>query len=247
MNFTNETTLEPTTLLTSSSSFGDHDDAVTEQLKQDMMYFLGCVLVFLFAVCGTMFFDKRQQTEQSIKRIRLIMQSLVTQSVGKDGPERESKGKQEHHDKSAESEGSSTDGEHSDVENPIGKVDAGGSHQPRQSAIQRWKQLTSKIAPNSTRQTLEDEEDQLSETEEGDVCPICIMPFEEGDEACWSKNPECDHVFHTTCLKPWLMAHSECPCCRKDYLSSGQSKNKDQEKKKKDETNLRDLEFALDI
>ena len=201
------------------------------------------VISYRFAVCGTMIFDKKHQTEQKIKRIRLIRQFLVTQSVGKDGPEREGRGKQEH-DK-AESE-TSTDDEHSDVENPIGEVD--GSHQSRLSAtIQRWKQeVTSKVAPNRPKQSTEDEEDHyLSETEE-DVCPICIMPFEAGDEACWSKNPECDHVFHTICLKPWLMTHSECPCCRTDYLSLGQSKD-NQEKKNKDEKASRDMEYAIAI
>lgn len=167
------------------------------------------------------------------------MQSLVIQSVGKDGPPaRESKGEQQQQE-STQSE-SSTDDEHSDVENPIGDV-SDDSNQ-RLSMIQRWKQVTSKIAPNRMK---DGADDYSMETEEEDVCPICIMPFEKGEEACWPKNPQCDHVFHTKCLKPWLMDHSECPCCRKDCLSWRQQNKEDQEKQKKDEKALRGVEYAI--
>lgn len=193
---------------------------------------------YRFAVYVTMVFDKTEKNEK-IQRIRLIMQSLVIQSVGKDGsPARESKGEQQQQE-STES-GSSTDDEHSDVENPIGDV-ADVSNQ-RLSMIQRWKQVTSKIAPNRMK---DGAGDHSIENEEEDVCPICIMTFEKGEEACWSKNPQCDHVFHTKCLKPWLMDHSECPCCRKDCLSWRQQNKDDQEKQKKDEKALRDVEYAI--
>lgn len=50
-----------------------------------------------------------------------------------------------------------------------------------------------------------------------DTCPICIVDFEEGDDLrvlpCEGK-----HVFHQTCVDPWLLElSSSCPICRHDF------------------------------
>lgn len=50
------------------------------------------------------------------------------------------------------------------------------------------------------------------------VCPICCEEYVKGDDIAWSKNEECVHAFHTDCIVPWLMNHSDCPMCRNDYL-----------------------------
>ncbi|GFH44385.1 hypothetical protein CTEN210_00859 [Chaetoceros tenuissimus] len=50
------------------------------------------------------------------------------------------------------------------------------------------------------------------------VCPICCEEYVKGDDIAWSKNEECVHAFHTDCIVPWLMDHSDCPMCRNDYL-----------------------------
>lgn len=50
------------------------------------------------------------------------------------------------------------------------------------------------------------------------VCPICIEPFEPGDEVCWSKSARCHHVYHLDCMTEWLMENEECPLCRENYL-----------------------------
>ena len=47
-----------------------------------------------------------------------------------------------------------------------------------------------------------------------ETCPICIVDFEEGDDLrvlpCEGK-----HVFHQTCVDPWLLElSSSCPICR---------------------------------
>lgn len=49
-------------------------------------------------------------------------------------------------------------------------------------------------------------------------CDICLMDYEIGDEICWSPNKDCIHAFHKDCLVDWLMKHTECPVCRREYL-----------------------------
>lgn len=52
-----------------------------------------------------------------------------------------------------------------------------------------------------------------------EICPICIVDFEEGDDIrvlpC-----EGNHCFHQTCVDPWLLKlSSSCPICRHDFLA----------------------------
>lgn len=73
-----------------------------------------------------------------------------------------------------------------------------------------------KVDPNTSMADLAgDQEEQ---------CPICLIEFEEGDDIrvlpC-----EKEHVYHKTCIDPWLLdVSSSCPLCRKGmspyYLSN---------------------------
>ncbi|KAF8798699.1 hypothetical protein BYT27DRAFT_7202824 [Phlegmacium glaucopus] len=52
-----------------------------------------------------------------------------------------------------------------------------------------------------------------------EICPICIVDFEEGDDIrllpCEGK-----HSFHQQCVDPWLLKlSSSCPLCRHDFLA----------------------------
>ncbi|KAI0067161.1 hypothetical protein BV25DRAFT_1819445 [Artomyces pyxidatus] len=50
-----------------------------------------------------------------------------------------------------------------------------------------------------------------------ETCPICIVDFEEGDDV---RVLPCEghHVFHQTCVDPWLLElSSSCPICRHDF------------------------------
>jgi hypothetical protein len=43
------------------------------------------------------------------------------------------------------------------------------------------------------------------------VCSICNSNLDEG-ENIYDLN--CKHLFHSNCLKPWLLKKSTCPLCR---------------------------------
>ncbi|MGV2389904.1 MAG UNVERIFIED_CONTAM: hypothetical protein LVR29_21520 [Microcystis novacekii LVE1205-3] len=46
-------------------------------------------------------------------------------------------------------------------------------------------------------------------------CPICLEEFMNGQIV----NKNHNHVFHQSCLLPWLDRHLECPCCRELLLT----------------------------
>ena len=75
--------------------------------------------------------------------------------------------------------------------------------------------LTNRVIPNSSHAK------HLNDgTEEADtsLCPICLEQFKNGDDICCSRNLECGHVFHLSCITSWLMTHDDCPLCRADYF-----------------------------
>lgn len=56
------------------------------------------------------------------------------------------------------------------------------------------------------------------ETDENIVCSVCLNSFHVGERVSWARyNTECQHVYHPECIIPWLLEHSNCPCCRR-YL-----------------------------
>lgn len=51
-----------------------------------------------------------------------------------------------------------------------------------------------------------------------ETCPICIVDFEEGDDL---RILPCEghHVFHQSCVDPWLLElSSSCPLCRQGQI-----------------------------
>jgi hypothetical protein len=60
------------------------------------------------------------------------------------------------------------------------------------------------------------------ESEETHQCSICMESFNSNDLVSWSPLSECNHVFHHTCIKTWLLHHECCPYCRVCILSVDQ-------------------------
>ena len=60
---------------------------------------------------------------------------------------------------------------------------------------------------NSSETTVDNQEDDASLG----VCPICLEPYEEGDEV---RTVVCMHNFHMRCIDPWLRQNRLCPVCK---------------------------------
>lgn len=66
----------------------------------------------------------------------------------------------------------------------------------------------------------------LFETNDKDACcGICLMDYDQGDEVCWSPNPECQHAFHKECILDWAVRNPQCPVCRRNYCGNGDDDN----------------------
>ena len=44
-------------------------------------------------------------------------------------------------------------------------------------------------------------------------CSVCWEDFTLGESV---RRLDCDHLFHSPCIVPWLELHGTCPVCRKD-------------------------------
>lgn len=60
---------------------------------------------------------------------------------------------------------------------------------------------------------------KMHKLEEGDQqleCAVCLSEFK--DQEVVRVLPDCLHVFHPSCIAPWLATHITCPICRLDYF-----------------------------
>ena len=62
-------------------------------------------------------------------------------------------------------------------------------------------------------------------------CRVCLVYFKQNDSLL--KIPRCDHIFHESCIKKWLVEWQKCPTCdhniihfpedqRKDYIAEAE-------------------------
>ena len=54
---------------------------------------------------------------------------------------------------------------------------------------------------------------------DNNICNICLMDFQVGDDVAWSNNQGCLHGFHKDCIIEWLLIRNQCPVCRGEYVS----------------------------
>ncbi|XP_039622219.1 E3 ubiquitin-protein ligase RNF128 isoform X2 [Polypterus senegalus] len=52
---------------------------------------------------------------------------------------------------------------------------------------------------------------------DGDSCAVCIEVYKPNDIV---RILTCNHLFHKTCIDPWLLEHRTCPMCKCDILKS---------------------------
>lgn len=52
-------------------------------------------------------------------------------------------------------------------------------------------------------------------------CAICLDSYKVKDTVVWSTNSSCPHVYHESCVAPWLIANKDscCPTCRQPFVS----------------------------
>lgn len=48
------------------------------------------------------------------------------------------------------------------------------------------------------------------------LCVICLDDMKDGELS--RRLPQCNHIFHETCVKPWLIKNRSCPICRLPLL-----------------------------
>ncbi|XP_034731400.1 E3 ubiquitin-protein ligase RNF128a [Etheostoma cragini] len=54
-------------------------------------------------------------------------------------------------------------------------------------------------------------------TSESHVCAVCIDSYKAGEVVTVLT---CDHIFHKTCIEPWLLERRTCPMCKCDILTA---------------------------
>uniref|UniRef100_A0A8D0HDQ2 Ring finger protein 128 n=1 Tax=Sphenodon punctatus TaxID=8508 RepID=A0A8D0HDQ2_SPHPU len=52
---------------------------------------------------------------------------------------------------------------------------------------------------------------------DGDSCAVCIEVYKPNDVV---RILTCNHLFHKTCIDPWLLEHRTCPMCKCDILKA---------------------------
>ncbi|KAL8180856.1 UNVERIFIED_CONTAM: hypothetical protein K2H54_037727 [Gekko kuhli] len=52
---------------------------------------------------------------------------------------------------------------------------------------------------------------------DGDNCAVCIEVYKPNDVV---RILTCNHLFHKSCIDPWLLEHRTCPMCKCDILKA---------------------------
>lgn len=70
-------------------------------------------------------------------------------------------------------------------------------------------------------------------------CPVCMKEFEENDNG---KQLPCQHLFHTSCILPWLNITNTCPVCRDELPTD----DPDYEEYKKQQERIKQRKATLE-
>ena len=80
----------------------------------------------------------------------------------------------------------------------------------------RFRMHSNGVDVEKLKRTKIKESDVKNET----ACAVCLCEYERDEEVVVLP---CKHIFHETCIKPWLKDHRTCPTCRKDVTDSSSS------------------------
>ena len=82
------------------------------------------------------------------------------------------------------------------------------------------------IITTTTNDTIGETKQQKQQQQGGSTncCTICLETYSIDDIIAYSKNVNCNHVFHKTCIIEWIqnsthtcIEDEECPICRSKY------------------------------
>lgn len=82
-------------------------------------------------------------------------------------------------------------------------------------------------------------------TTEDDSCAVCLENYKDGENI---RILSCKHLFHRTCIDPWLLNHRTCPMCKSNVLKSlGVEIPDNIDLSQIDEVNSRSFDVALPV
>ncbi|POW04751.1 hypothetical protein PSHT_11097, partial [Puccinia striiformis] len=89
--------------------------------------------------------------------------------------------------------------------------------------------------PKSTEKTGELVHGSLTDTQKEDrsqiyndgMCVVCLAEYGRGEQVLQLQ--KCHHIFHESCLRPWLEDQGTCPTCRSDLFDESEPNAKTQE------------------
>uniref|UniRef100_A0A8C5KD03 E3 ubiquitin-protein ligase RNF181 n=1 Tax=Jaculus jaculus TaxID=51337 RepID=A0A8C5KD03_JACJA len=76
-------------------------------------------------------------------------------------------------------------------------------------------------------------------------CPVCLVEFEEEETAI---ELPCHHLFHSSCILPWLSKTNSCPLCRHELPTDDdtyEQHRQDKARKQQQQHRLESLHGAM--
>ncbi|PNI42547.1 RNF181 isoform 6 [Pan troglodytes] len=76
-------------------------------------------------------------------------------------------------------------------------------------------------------------------------CPVCLLEFEEEETAI---EMPCHHLFHSSCILPWLSKTNSCPLCRHELPTDDdtyEEHRRDKARKQQQQHRLENLHGAM--
>jgi hypothetical protein len=101
----------------------------------------------------------------------------------------------------------------------VKSIDPSDNKAKAAEALERDVELGEPVMSDEEGDELEPDEKEEEEVNHDDVdnsdlfsCTICIGDYEEGETL---RRLPCNHVFHQSCIDPWMEQHTTCPNCRR--------------------------------